>query len=240
MTLGSKERVEAAVAFLKHLDLREILWKSTPDSSTGDGTASLLPSAPKCPTTGADGVGAGASGPGDGGLAPLTLSLGGLHAMGSPAATAVLYAAPTDATGRLGGFCAALRDKFAEAGFLVPEGRPLRLHATVVNMGYARERGRRGGGGRAGEQGKVDGGAGKGDGGGGRGGGEGTRGRSTGKIDATQLLGEWEGWVWAEGVRVERVAVCEMGARVVAGREEEGVVYVEIGGVEMPGGREGG
>lgn len=222
------------MAFLRGLDMREILRKTAPDSSAVDGTASLLPSAPSYPTTGADGVssGAGTSGPGDGGLAPLVLSLGGLHAMGSPAATAVLYAAPTDATGRLGGFCAALRDAVAEAGFLVSEGRPLLLHATVVNMVYAR--------GRAGEQGKVDGGAGKGDGEGGRGGGRGKRGRLTGKIDATQLLREWEGWVWAEGVRVERVAVCEMGARVVAGREGEGVVYVEVGGVEMPGGREGG
>lgn len=159
--------------------------------------------------------------------------------MGSPAATAVLYAAPTDATGRLGGFCAALREVFTEAGFLVREMRPLRLHATVVNMVYAQERGR-GGGGRAGEQGKIDGGAGKGIGEGGRGGGQGKRGRSMGKIDATELLREWGEWVWAEGVMVERVAVCEMGARVVAGREEEGVVYVEVGGVEMLGGREGG
>lgn len=98
-----------------------------------------------------------------------------------------------------------------EAGFLVPEERPLLLHATIVNMIYAKDKVKR-----------V------------RGAGHGKGRRGAGKIDATHLLEEWEGWVWAEGARMEKVAICEMGARVVEGREGEGVVYVEVGGVEMP------
>jgi len=189
-----------------------MLRKPSTASAAADGITSTVPPAAENTTLAGDGAGGGGGETARGdGFPPLTLSLTGLQAMGSPAATSVLYAAPTDATGRLWGFCNALRKEFVEAGFLVPEERPLLLHATVVNMVYAKERGRK--------KGKPPV---KGDGGAGRG---------KGKIDARGLREEWEGYVWAEGVRVERVAVCEMGARVVEGREGEGGGYVEVGGV---------
>ncbi|MCJ1243935.1 hypothetical protein MMC30_001132 [Trapelia coarctata] len=205
MSLPSRDRVEAAVAFLRGLDLREVLRKT---SATTRSTHDRV--------VGGGGEGGRVDADADADADKrIAIELRGLKAMGNPAATSVLYAVPEDASGRLGPFCSALREVFTEAGFVVREERGLVLHATVVNMTYAKEEGR---GGRVG---RGDGRAGKGK-------------ERKGKIDATYLLEEWEEWVWAEGVRVERVGICEMGARVVEGREGEGDVYVEAGGVDIP------
>lgn len=67
----------------------------------------------------------------------LTVTLQGLRAMQSAARTTVLYAAPVDPEGVLHRFCAGVRAAFGEAGLLLDEGRPLLLHATVVNTVYA-------------------------------------------------------------------------------------------------------
>ncbi|KAK8165482.1 kinase A anchor protein, partial [Phyllosticta citrichinensis] len=120
---------------------------------------------------------------------PLTLSLRGLHPMQSPSRTSTLYAAPHDPTARLHAFASAVRDAFAPR--LVPDDRPLRLHATVVNTIYAKERQGAGGGNAAGKK----------------------KSRGSGKFDARELMERFDGFVWAEGVSVEGVAVCEMGAR---------------------------
>ena len=43
-------------------------------------------------------------------------------------------------------------------------------------------------------------------------------------------------WVWAEGVQVGRVAVCEMGAREGVGawgEDGRGVGYRDVGGVDL-------
>ncbi|KAK8183900.1 AKAP7 2'5' RNA ligase-like domain-containing protein [Phyllosticta citribraziliensis] len=134
---------------------------------------------------------------------PLTLSLRGLHPMHSPTRTSILYAAPHDPTARLYAFASAVRDAFAP--LLVPDDRPLRLHATVVNTIYAKERrGRAGGGGKK-------------------------KSRDSGKFDAREVMQRFDGFVWAEGVRVEGVAVCEMGAREL--EEGRGVGYREAAGV---------
>lgn len=57
------------------------------------------------------------------------------------------------------------------------------------------------------------------------------------KIDARELIDRWGEMTWAEDVRVEKVAICEMSARKV--RDEEGKVvdeiYHEISCVELPG-----
>ena len=51
-----------------------------------------------------------------------------------------------------------------------------------------------------------------------------------GKLDARALVERWKDEIWAE-IRVERVAICEMGAKV----GEDGVVrYKEIAGIDMP------
>lgn len=51
----------------------------------------------------------------------------------------------------------------------------------------------------------------------------------------------YKGWEWARDVGIERVAICEMGARDVSGEggEEEGrvvdQVYREVASVGLPG-----
>ena len=74
------------------------------------------------------------------------------------------------------------------------------------------------------------------------------------RFDARELLERWRGEVWARDVRVEKVAICEMGAREVrvgddgdagegegeGGGERKGkgevvdAVYKEIASVELP------
>ena len=58
----------------------------------------------------------------------------------------------------------------------------------------------------------------------------------SGKIDAREVLAKWGESTWAEGVRVEKVAICEMGAKKV--ENEEGKVvdeaYKEVASVELP------
>ncbi|KAF2433962.1 hypothetical protein EJ08DRAFT_646851 [Tothia fuscella] len=64
----------------------------------------------------------------------------------------------------------------------------------------------------------------------------GGRGGAPMRIDATSLIEKFRDVVWAEGVRVERVAICKMGAKKILG--EGGVVvgeeYEEVAVVEMP------
>jgi activating signal cointegrator complex subunit 1 len=64
--------------------------------------------------------------------------------MHSPKSTSILYAGPQDPSGRLFQACVALRGFFEKEGCLVPDNRPLKLHATIVNNIYAKS-GHRGG-----------------------------------------------------------------------------------------------
>ena len=70
---------------------------------------------------------------------PLKLQISGLHPMKSPSKTSVLYATAEDVSARLLPFTSAVRKSFTEAGFLIPDDRPLKLHATIVNTIYAKE-----------------------------------------------------------------------------------------------------
>ena len=109
--------------------------------------------------------------------------------------------------------------------------RPLVLHATVLNTIYARgkkgvkAKGQRGERKRGGERKWRD-----------------------GKFDARYLIDRYEHMVWMEGVRIEKVAICEMGAKDVVEEEEGESVgndpnepriaqqeYKEIASVELPG-----
>ncbi|KAL2857879.1 AKAP7 2'5' RNA ligase-like domain-containing protein [Aspergillus pseudoustus] len=82
------------------------------------------------------------------------ISLESLYALPRARSATILHAAPVDATSRLYPFCAALREKFQEAGFMQKEyqrgnatkPRPLLLHATIANTIYIRGRKRRTGG----------------------------------------------------------------------------------------------
>ncbi|KPM45721.1 hypothetical protein AK830_g809 [Neonectria ditissima] len=73
----------------------------------------------------------------------LSITLQGLHAMQAPSKTSVLYAAPVDADGALYRFCEQLKATFQDAGLMADQGRPLLLHATVVNTVYVKDGPRR-------------------------------------------------------------------------------------------------
>jgi activating signal cointegrator complex subunit 1 len=71
----------------------------------------------------------------------LSISLRGLHSMTSASRTSVLYAPPTDAEGILYKFCQQLRQPFSDTGLMADDGRPMLLHATVINTIYVKGRG---------------------------------------------------------------------------------------------------
>ena len=176
MSLSEKERLDAAVTFLKSLDIKAILN----DTASAHLSTDLEEPAVL--------------------LAPLKVNLQGLHAMKTPHRTSSLYALPTDTTGRLFPFAEKLRQEFVKAGFVIEENRDLKLHATIVNTLYASVR----------EKGK--------------------RGKKALQFDAVEMIEKWKDTVWAE-VRLERLAICEMGAKV----DEEGWErYVEVEGVDLP------
>ncbi|KAK0635002.1 kinase A anchor protein, partial [Bombardia bombarda] len=137
----------------------------------------------------------------------LVITLQGLESMQAPAKAAVLYASPTDRLGTLQAFCERLRLAFREAELIVEESRPLLLHATILNTIYVK-----GGGGKKG---------------GGGAGGKKKRERLT--IDARGILDRYEDQVWMEGVKMEKIAICKMGAKKV---EVNGVVEDEVYEVE--------
>ncbi|KAH6688561.1 AKAP7 2'5' RNA ligase-like domain-containing protein [Plectosphaerella plurivora] len=122
----------------------------------------------------------------------LQLTLRGIHSMQPSADKAtVLYAPPDDPAGVLRSFCEALRGEFLEAGLMFRDERPLLLHATISSgpqRGGARGRGGRGGS---------------------RGGGRLT-------IDARDILGRYEDYRWMEGVPLEKIAICRMGAKATS------------------------
>lgn len=68
-----------------------------------------------------------------------------------------------------------------------------------------------------------------------KGGGKGGYARKQGKvtIDATELLDEYEDFTWVGDMRVERVAICKMGAKKVED-ESVGQEYEQVAWVEMP------
>ena len=68
----------------------------------------------------------------------------GLGAMGTLRKTSVLYMPLSDPDQRLVSLCGRLRDRFIEAGLLIDDQRPLKLHVTIVNTIYAQPGGRNG------------------------------------------------------------------------------------------------
>ncbi|KAK4455028.1 AKAP7 2'5' RNA ligase-like domain-containing protein [Podospora aff. communis PSN243] len=131
---GQEKGLEAAVQVLKGLRLKEIL------------AGVKMPVMPG--TTAAEGQGKGLDGEGE----KLKVTFRGLRSMQTDKEKAtVLYAPPEDPLGRLQGFCEGVKKVFVEEGVMAEEGRPLLLHATVVNTVYVK-----GKGGRRGERVTVD------------------------------------------------------------------------------------
>jgi activating signal cointegrator complex subunit 1 len=186
MSLLNEERVQSALKVLNELNLRDLLSTTVPASENLERKDVLEPP-------------------------QLDITLRGLTSMHSKVKTSCLYTAPFDPTGRLYSFCLKLRDIFTAANIIVPEntGRPLLLHATILNTVYAP-------GGR------------------GRGNGHG-HGKNRAKltIDATELLEDYEDFEWMKDVRIEKVAICRMGAKKGDGDTGE-ESYVVEGEVNMP------
>ncbi|KAK6906466.1 hypothetical protein L486_07724 [Kwoniella mangroviensis CBS 10435] len=66
----------------------------------------------------------------------LTCNLKSLSTMRSPSRTSVVYIHPEDPTSRLLSLCQRFQEIFISSGLIIPENRPLRLHATVINTRY--------------------------------------------------------------------------------------------------------
>lgn len=121
LTLGvmslDAEKLDQATSLLHSLDLKPPLSPSPPQTSPS-------PSSPTLETP----------------KEPLKISLKSLYPMQAPHKTSILYTAPEDTTNRLEPLCLFLKSKFTEAGLLIPDSRPLRLHATIVNTIYIKGR----------------------------------------------------------------------------------------------------
>ncbi|GAA5963256.1 hypothetical protein JCM21900_006571 [Sporobolomyces salmonicolor] len=196
MSLRTREEVEQAGKHLRSLDLLGMLNATASRSTSSD---SLSNAAAAIPLPSVD---------------PLALTLASLLPMHKPSSTSVLYVAPSDPTSRLEPFCAALRASFTQAGHVLPETRPLKLHGTVVNTSSSSS--------RRGSQGRGK---------GARGGG-----RRPHKFDAMRLIEQFRDKVWARDVEVDKVVICKMGAREVRDEETGEVidaVYEEVAAASL-------
>ncbi|KAK3686629.1 hypothetical protein LTR37_019610 [Vermiconidia calcicola] len=164
--------------------------------------------------------------------APLTVDLKGIESMHDPHKTSILYSAPLDASGRLLPFCMALQKQFKDKGFLVEDNRQLKLHATVVNTIYAKGRKRtprHSAEQKAGESSQVGEQADEAQ-------GHGPKANAPLKIDATTIIERYKNFVWAENVVLDRVAICEMGAKKITDNEGNLVSeeYTEVAKISLP------
>jgi activating signal cointegrator complex subunit 1 len=139
-------------------------------------------------------------------LTTLRVTLQGLKSMHDPTSTSIMYAAPVDPSGQLQTFAEALRDVFTASEFLIAESRPLLLHATIVNTVYVP--GVRGvGRGQGKRKGKLT-------------------------LDVRDVLERYKGCEWMRDVRLEKLAICRMGAKKEVdgeGRETGEEAYVVEG-----------
>ena len=237
-TLGvmslDKEKLSEAIELLESFDVQSFLSGSTSESTSiaepgvteDEGGIGSLTKPITPPPVGRAAI-------------PLQVDLKGLVSIHSPKQTSILYTAPTDETGRLAPFCIALQNVFKDKGFII-EDRPLKLHATVVNTIYAK--GRKpptrsnaygsgstnvGANYQLGEAGSST--------SDGRSQGHGPNANAPLKIDATTILEQYKDFVWAKDVVLDRVAICEMGAKKIV--DDEGNVkdeeYTEVASIAL-------
>lgn len=180
----------------------------------------------------------------------IEVDLKSLVPMQKPRQTSILYAQPVDNTSRLRTFAEALKKEFTEKGFMVNEDRALKLHATIINTIYAKPNGRGPKGANGKGEGKAPTKAepqtappdpstaetevpptitGSGTEGEGKGEskppvlseGHGPNAKSWMRFDASELIVQYKDFVWAEGVRVDKVQICKMGAKKILGEGGE-------------------
>lgn len=207
MNLAHSEQLANAVKLLGDLDVvRTLAQIASPGTIDGDTETVPRAGAPELPQ-----LKSGASAR-DTATRPLVISLTSLASMHEDDNTSILYAIPVDSTGRLQTFCQCIRDAFSTAGLLVPDDRPLRLHATVVNTVYAKPQASSA-----------------------RRGGHGPKAAGTKRFDARHVLAKCKEWKWAEDFRIEKVAICRMGAnKIVEDGEAVDQRYEEIAGAKLP------
>ncbi|KXT16824.1 hypothetical protein AC579_6791 [Pseudocercospora musae] len=216
-------KLAAAVNLLKELDLKSILDRASLERVSGHETESKVlnedfvgeaPSAAEIPHR------------------PLALDLKGLQSMHPSQKTSILYAAPTDHTGRLYPFCLALQKAFSDKDLLVSDDRKLKLHATIVNTIYAKGR-------RKPEKPKTnnqlsniptrtqDADTAQG---------HGPYANAPLKLDARSLIEKYADYVWAENITLDRLAICEMGAKKILDGDGNVVdeKYTEVASVQLP------
>lgn len=167
-----------------------------------------------------------------GDIKALRIDLQGLESMHEPHNTSILYVAPRDSTQRLLPFCLAVQAKFQEKSLLVSDDRPLRLHATIANTIYAKSsmlkqkvsRQRQDSSSAASEA-PLDGSS-----------GHGPNAKSSLRIDARGLLEQHKNYTWAENVTLDRIAICEMGAKKKYDEEGRliGEEYKEVASIALP------
>ncbi|THV50926.1 hypothetical protein BGAL_0130g00070 [Botrytis galanthina] len=156
------------------------------------------------------------------------ITLTSLHPMHQPWSTSILYTSPQDPHSHLQTFCQSLKDTFTTAGFMLPEekGRSLLLHATIVNTIYVRgvrqdsSAGTRetGTGNARGNRGRERGGTSSGHG----------KHKARLTFDARDIISNYADFTWMRDVRVEKVAICRMGAKKKGDGDEEYEVEAEI------------
>lgn len=220
LTLGvmslSRDQLREAKAFLESLDMESILDRVQPGTQTSDTSSDSR---------------------------AIRVDFKGLLSMHNPTSTSILYCAPRDPTRRLYPFCLEVQRLFREHGFLVPDDRQLKLHATVVNTIYAKGRMQRG---REKAPPKIPADSSKpaisiaepdelpspmntsqG---------HGPNANAPLKIDATAILETHKEFVWAEDVRLGHLCICEMGAKKI--NDASGTViderYTEVVRVSLP------
>lgn len=237
LTLGvmslSPSQIDDATKYLQDLDVGKLLRgittqkfaeaaHDTPTVSEGFGAVENPMTSPSNPALHAD-------------PDKLVLELRGLLPMQKPRQTSILYAEPSDSSGRLLRFGESLRSSFEERGWVVHDDRPLRLHATVLNTIYAKPKGRGRGNAKSsskwapvveskGRDGQIDDADGhshqltdgeeqKAD--EGRSAGHEPDAKSWMRFDASNLIAAYKDFIWAEDVRIDRVQICKMGAQKI-------------------------
>ncbi|GAB7362538.1 hypothetical protein MBLNU230_g2856t1 [Neophaeotheca triangularis] len=178
---------------------------------------------------------------------PIELTLRGLETMHAAEKTSILYTAPSDPSERLRPFCLAVQDIFRSKGLLIPDDRPLKLHATIVNTIYAKGNARRHPkrvaesakpeaappGDTTAQASTSDAAPGSAD---DRSQGHGPNANAPLKMNATGLLQAYQKFAWAEHVVLDRIAICEMGTKKKY--DEEGRIvgeeYKEVATMKLP------
>ncbi|KAI4188088.1 MAG: hypothetical protein L6R41_002390 [Letrouitia leprolyta] len=139
LSLTEPEKVEAATSLLRDLDLTSILTTAAGQQKHTKGIiAGEIPLEAEQHSPSLDSSRQGLDEPSQTlSPRPLILSFTGLQSMHSTKSTSLLYAPPSDATGRLYPFCETIKERFIQEGLMVEDKRPLKLHATILNTIYA-------------------------------------------------------------------------------------------------------